>query len=91
MGIRVIRAISWVSTSSDADAVQPRSDVTARPNTAPGMLGLSLDFIVHAVRIVRPVERQTVADEPLADTMQMLVSLTDTSNPAKWSMLRFSF
>src|SRR6202022_2638861 len=24
-------------------------------------------------------------------TMQMLVSLTDTSNPAKWSMLRFSF
>jgi hypothetical protein len=24
-------------------------------------------------------------------TMQMLVSLTDTSSPAKWSMLRFSF
>jgi hypothetical protein len=26
-----------------------------------------------------------------SSTMQMLVSLTDTSNPAKWSMLRFSF
>src|SRR6516165_4707056 len=26
-----------------------------------------------------------------ARTMQTLVSLTDTSNPAKWSMLRFSF
>jgi hypothetical protein len=24
-------------------------------------------------------------------TMQMLVSLTETSSPAKWSMLRFSF
>jgi hypothetical protein len=24
-------------------------------------------------------------------TMQTLVSLTDTSSPAKWSMLRFSF
>ena len=28
---------------------------------------------------------------PVASTMQTLVSLTDTSNPAKWSMLRFSF
>jgi hypothetical protein len=28
---------------------------------------------------------------PVSSTMQMLVSLTDTSNPAKWSMLRFSF
>jgi len=27
----------------------------------------------------------------VSSTMQMLVSLTDTSNPAKWSMLRFSF
>jgi putative ABC transport system substrate-binding protein len=28
---------------------------------------------------------------PLSSTMQTLVSLTETSNPAKWSMLRFSF
>src|SRR6516164_2569249 len=28
---------------------------------------------------------------PVASTMQTLVSLTDTSSPAKWSMLRFSF
>ena len=28
---------------------------------------------------------------PVSSTMQMLVSLTDTSNPPKWSMLRFSF
>ena len=28
---------------------------------------------------------------PISSTMQTLVSLTDTSNPAKWSMLRFSF
>jgi hypothetical protein len=28
---------------------------------------------------------------PVASTIQTLVSLTDTSNPAKWSMLRFSF
>jgi len=28
---------------------------------------------------------------PVSSTMQTLVSLTDTSYPAKWSMLRFSF
>jgi hypothetical protein len=28
---------------------------------------------------------------PVSSTMQMLVSSTDTSGPAKWSMLRFSF
>src|SRR5271169_879063 len=28
---------------------------------------------------------------PASSTMQTLVSLTDTSSPAKWSMLRFSF
>jgi hypothetical protein len=27
----------------------------------------------------------------MAPTMQTLVSLTETSSPAKWSMLRFSF
>jgi transposase len=28
---------------------------------------------------------------PVSSTMQTLLSLTDTSSPAKWSMLRFSF
>jgi len=27
----------------------------------------------------------------MGDRFKTLVSLTDTSNPAKWSMLRFSF
>jgi hypothetical protein len=28
---------------------------------------------------------------PASSTMQTLLSFTDTSSPAKWSMLRFSF
>ena len=32
-----------------------------------------------------------LAHNPTSSTMQTLVSLTDTSSPAKWSMLRFSF
>jgi hypothetical protein len=35
----------------------------------------------------RAARRATVA----SSKMQTLVSLTDTSSPAKWSMLRFSF
>jgi hypothetical protein len=39
-----------------------------------------------------PLRSKTeIATLPLSSTMQTLVSLTDTSNPAKWSMLRFSF
>src|SRR5262245_59472028 len=30
-------------------------------------------------------------DPAVSSTMQTLVSLTETSSPAKWSMLRFSF
>jgi hypothetical protein len=30
------------------------------------MLGFSLDFVVHAVGVIWPVEREAVADKPLA-------------------------
>jgi hypothetical protein len=31
------------------------------------MLGFSLDFVVHAVGVIGPIERETVADKPLAE------------------------
>jgi hypothetical protein len=40
-------------------------------------------------RFARPFTSRTIL--PASSTMQMLVSLTETSSPAKWSMLRFSF
>ena len=57
-----------------------------RPGTATGrrscpttcrasMLGLSLVLIVHAVGIIRPVECETVADEPLAE-----ISVADSAS-----------
>jgi len=65
MRIRVVRTSGWLAACSDADPVQPRGDVAARPHAAPGMLSLSLNSIIHAPGIIRPVERETVADEPL--------------------------
>jgi len=66
MRIRVVRASGRLATRSDAGPIEPRRDVAAGPDAAPGMLGLSLDRVVHASGIIRPVECETVADEPLA-------------------------
>ena len=54
MRVRVVRTCGGASACSDADPVQPRRDVAARPHAAPGMLGLSLHLIVHASGIIRP-------------------------------------
>src|SRR6516162_6489242 len=66
MRVRVVRTSGRLAARSDAGPIEPRRDVAARPHAAPGMLGLSLDFIVHASRVIWPVERETVAHEPLA-------------------------
>ena len=66
MRVRVVRTSGRLAARSDAGPIEPRRDVAARPHAAPGMLGLSLDLIVHASRIIWPVERETVADKPLA-------------------------
>jgi putative ABC transport system substrate-binding protein len=48
----------------------------------------------HRAPIISAAARSNVPavySRSISSTMQTLVSLTDTSNPAKWSMLRFSF
>ena len=54
-----------------------------------------LEAVIEALRTCRSASGSlaTFASRtilPVSSTMQTLVSLTDTSNPAKWSMLRFS-
>ena len=43
----------------------------------------------QSFRLARTFTSRTIL--PVSSTMQTLISLTDTSSPAKWSMLRFSF
>jgi hypothetical protein len=70
----VSRRPSRIGVSSEQSAGLPPArmqarkshGVAARPHAAPGMLSLSLDFIVHAVGIIRPVECEPIAYQPLA-------------------------
>src|SRR4029077_11860947 len=74
------RQIRWPSTGSDAGPVQPGCHVAARPHAAPGMLSLSLDLVVHAMGIIRPIERQTISYQPLAE-----VSAVHSAGCDSWS------
>jgi hypothetical protein len=63
-----------------------------RPGLQPDPLkvvGRVTQYPQQIFRFARPFTSRTIL--PASSTMQTLVSLTDTSNPAKWSMLRFSF
>ena len=51
----------------------------------------SLAVGIDALGARGDIERHSRTILPVSSTMQTLVSLTDTSNPAKWPMLRFSF
>jgi hypothetical protein len=48
-------------------------------------------IVATAPRVDRARRRLYFPISPASSTMQMLVSLTETSSPANWSMLRFSF
>ena len=53
------------------------------------LYGISNDYEGGASGSLATFTSRTIL--PVSSTMQTLVSLTDTSSPAKWSMLRFSF
>ena len=50
-----------------SDAVQPGLCVAASRNATPSLLGLLLHSAVFARGVLWPVERETVADEPVAE------------------------
>jgi hypothetical protein len=67
MRVRVIRTIRRAPTRPDAGAIEPRLHVTPRPHPAPGALRIALGRIISASRILRPIERETVAHKPFAE------------------------
>ena len=58
-------------------------------SNAPEAAGGALQHRQHASGSLATLTSRTIL--PASSTMQTLVSLTETSSPAKWSMLRFSF
>jgi hypothetical protein len=46
MGVRVIRTVTRLPASPDADAEKPRLDIAPFPHASPGLLGFTLYIIV---------------------------------------------
>ena len=84
---RITAAIGW--TAFDLFGVHQ-----TRPAVRFDVMGLLLLLQGGEVTTLRRAGSLTLTSRtilPVSSTMQMLVSLTDTSSPAAWPMLRFSF
>jgi hypothetical protein len=67
VSVRVVRTFSWSTAGSDAHPIKPRLDVTACPYASPGVLRFTLDLVEFSLRILRPIQCETVANEPFAE------------------------
>jgi hypothetical protein len=67
MRARVIRTTARRPARSNADPIEPRLHVNAFPHSAPGQLGGALIGAVLALGILRPVQRETVLDQPFPE------------------------
>lgn len=67
MGICIVRTGGGVSTSADACTIEPRLDVAALPEPLPGSLSFALSFVIFALRVSGPIQRETVAHKPFPE------------------------
>jgi len=65
MQARIIRAVTRPSALPDARAKQPRLNVAACPHASPGMLCIALRLIIFALWVLRPIQREPVAYQPI--------------------------
>lgn len=67
MGICIVRTGGRLSTCADACTIKPRLDVAALPESLAGALSLTLSFVISALRVLRPIQCETVADKPFSE------------------------
>ena len=67
MCVCIIRTAGRSTTRPDAAAKQPRLHIAARPHPATRTIGLALGGGVLAFRILRPIQRETIAHKPFSD------------------------
>ena len=67
MSVRIIGAIGWPPTGTDADPVQPGLYIAALPYSASGFFGFPLIRTVLAVGVFRPVHGEAIPDQPFAE------------------------
>ena len=66
MGVRVIRTVTRYPASPDTDAEKPGLDIAPCPHPSPGVFSFALDSVISPPRILRPVDCETIAHQPLA-------------------------
>lgn len=67
MGICIVRTGRRLSTSADACTIEPRLDVATLPKSLAHALSLALGFMVSALRVLGPLQRETVAHKPFPE------------------------
>jgi len=67
MRVRVVRTVGRTSACANAGPIEPGFNIAAFPNSAPSMFGIALGGLVFAPRILRPIQRKSIADKPLAE------------------------
>ena len=67
MGIRIIRAGGWLSIRTDAGTIEPGFDIATLPDSRAGTFGVALSAGISAFRVLRPIQRETLAHKPFAE------------------------
>jgi hypothetical protein len=67
MRVGVIRTGRRLSVRTDAGAIEPRLDVASFPDSPAGAFGVALNAVISAFRVLRPIQRKAVANEPFAE------------------------
>jgi len=64
---RVVRTVTRLPALPDAGAKQPRLHIAPLPYASACMLGVALDGVKFSLRIFRPVNCETVPDQPFSE------------------------
>src|SRR5437879_1429631 len=67
MRVGVIRTGGRPSVRTDAGAIEPRLDVASFPDSPAGAFGVALSAVISAFRVLRPIQREAIANQPFAE------------------------
>jgi hypothetical protein len=67
MRVGVIRTGGRPSIRADATAIEPRLDVASFPDSPARTFGVALSAVISAFRVLRPIQRKAIANQPFAE------------------------
>ena len=67
MRVCIVGAIARLTALTDTSSIQPRLNIATFPHPSSGMVSLPLRPVIFAFRVLRPIQRETVTDEPISE------------------------